>query len=253
MSAETDALTRRYRQRNLALRAVTLRDLQRLWPRLDPQEASRSYAPFVAAVGLLLQRDRARANALAVEYLRTFRSAAGITGRLTVAAAPVTLEEERLSTALLVTSLIAYNKARSSGRSESEALDVAFVTTAGAVTRLMLESGRTTVRDSLAQDEQAIGWRRVTAPGACDWCLMLADRGAVYSARTAGFSAHDHCACSVEPAYGGNRQAVRPYEPFHVSDRRLSKATRDKNRERAKAWIAENRDRLRAAAASPAA
>lgn len=245
MTAATDELTRDYRRRTLALRAVTLRDLQRLWPRMDPNQASTAYGQFVAAVALLLERDRARANSLAVAYLRAFRSAAGIGGQASISASPVTIEEDRLATALLVTSIIAYNKARENGRSEVDALDIAFVTTAGSITRLMLESGRDTIRNSLAEDDLAIGWRRITAPGACDWCLMLADRGAVYNARTAGFSAHDHCACSVEPEYGGSRVKVRPYEPM---DRRLSEATRAKNRERAKAWIADHRERLRASA-----
>lgn len=44
-------------------------------------------------------------------------------------------------------------------------------------------------------------WRRVPEAGACDFCLMLATRGAVYkSDRTAGASKryHRHCSCHAE-------------------------------------------------------
>lgn len=255
MSAATDTLTRTYRRQSLALRSVTLRDLQRLWPTFEPDEKARSYAQYLAAVAVLTQRDRTRASAMAAQYLREFRATSGVAGNAVIVRAPATVQSERLATSMLVTSVVAFREARGTGQDESEALKTAFVRSAGAVGRLVLEAGRDTIRGSLAGEADAnpdttVGWRRITAPGACDWCLMLADRGAVYSAQGAGFSAHDHCACSVEPAYGGSRQAVRPYEPM---DRRLSEETRRKNRERAKAWIAEHRDRLRADAAANAA
>ena len=47
-------------------------------------------------------------------------------------------------------------------------------------------------------------WRRVPRPGACDFCLMLATRGAVYSSRRAamfstdGRRYHDFCRCRAQ-------------------------------------------------------
>ena len=41
---------------------------------------------------------------------------------------------------------------------------------------------------------------------------MLAGRGAIYSAETADFSAHDHCACTVAAVYSAEPVAVRAYE-----------------------------------------
>lgn len=45
-------------------------------------------------------------------------------------------------------------------------------------------------------------WRRKPSAGACDWCLMLAMRGAVYkserTARSATDGWHAHCHCGVE-------------------------------------------------------
>jgi hypothetical protein len=41
----------------------------------------------------------------------------------------------------------------------------------------------------------------VTSGNACDFCSMLADRGAVYGEASAEFEAHDHCSCSAQPVY----------------------------------------------------
>jgi hypothetical protein len=55
-----------------------------------------------------------------------------------------------------------------------------------------------------------VGWRRVASATACDFCVMLASRGAVYSTEeSASFEAHAPdelgrggvCSCSVEPVY----------------------------------------------------
>lgn len=42
-------------------------------------------------------------------------------------------------------------------------------------------------------------WRRVTVGKSCDYCLVLATRGAVYrSEATASASGHSHCDCRME-------------------------------------------------------
>lgn len=83
-------------------------------------------------------------------------------------------------------------------------------------------------------DPQAIGWARVTRPGACAFCLMLATRGPVYgSKKTANFRAHvavdgkgGTCHCTVEPLWRG------VYEPpAHIRDatalwKKVAKTTR---------------------------
>lgn len=66
---------------------------------------------------------------------------------------------------------------------------------------------RDTVLDmAQGNDARILGWARVAEPGACNFCRMLATRGAVYTSRatasvTAGGSRyHYHCKCYVEPA-----------------------------------------------------
>jgi hypothetical protein len=41
----------------------------------------------------------------------------------------------------------------------------------------------------------------VTSGSACEFCSMLARRGAVYGAESVSFHAHDACGCSAEPVF----------------------------------------------------
>lgn len=75
--------------------------------------------------------------------------------------------------------------------------------------RLTLDSGIDEVFAAIEKDPAKPRWARVTRPGACSFCLMLAMRGAVYrSEESANFRAHTRyensggvCRCSVEPSF----------------------------------------------------
>ena len=67
---------------------------------------------------------------------------------------------------------------------------------AGALQRVVVDGARQTITGSVAKDPGRVGWARVTS-GGCDFCEMLAGRGAVYSADTARFETHDHCRCDA--------------------------------------------------------
>lgn len=70
----------------------------------------------------------------------------------------------------------------------------------GGLERLVLNGARDTITGSTAKDPGRVGWARVTS-GGCDFCEMLADRGAVYDEAAADFEAHDHCSCSAVPVF----------------------------------------------------
>jgi hypothetical protein len=82
-----------------------------------------------------------------------------------------------------------------------------------AAAQLVLDQGRDTIIENALRDPKAKGWVRVTEPGACSFCLMLAIRGGMgvlYKAEnTADFKAHDNCRCHAEPVFNA-------YEPSHV-------------------------------------
>lgn len=60
-------------------------------------------------------------------------------------------------------------------------------------------------RDSILgnshSDKDSIGWSRIARPGACKFCVMLADRGAVFTEATADFAAHGDCHCATRPEF----------------------------------------------------
>lgn len=63
------------------------------------------------------------------------------------------------------------------------------------------QPGRDTITQSTARDPKAVGWRRVTSPGACDFCVMLAAKGVVRRKRSEAFKAHGNCSCVAAPEW----------------------------------------------------
>jgi len=60
---------------------------------------------------------------------------------------------------------------------------------------------RDTILGNARQDRESIGWSRVTRPGACKLCVMIAARGAVFRKETANFAAHTSCHCAARPEF----------------------------------------------------
>lgn len=90
-----------------------------------------------------------------------------------------------------------------------------------------------TLTGSSAEDPAARGYARLTRPGACDFCRMVASRGGVYTKATGTFACHENCYCSAVPAWGGKPIPVGKYKP---SDR----PNNEQERERVHQWIADN-------------
>ena len=192
-------LTERYRAQQIALRAQTMREVARLWPALNLTELARTYPALVTALSSVVDRDRARAADLAGVYLQRSKVAAGVRFPLEVLLAGPA-DPTQVETALRVTSAVAVKKATGRGVALEVAGRLALVQTAGAVSRLVLDAGRETVLETVRREPRA-GWQRVTSGRSCDFCQMLAGRGAVYSEDSSSFQSHDSCGCSAEPVF----------------------------------------------------
>jgi hypothetical protein len=199
--AETEAgklLTRHHRERQLAVKAATMRDLLALWPAFRLDDIDRTWQPLeVAVLAVIANRRRASAG-FAASYYRAFRAAEGVEGE------PVVRIAEPPARGLLIGALrlagpIGTKKTLLTGASNP--LDRAFSRVAGTATRQVLDGGRKTLTESVRADRAARGWQRITSGKACSFCSMLASRGAVYSEDTVGFESHDHCSCTAEPVY----------------------------------------------------
>lgn len=211
------------RQQQLALRAALLRRLIPLWQLLQSDSLDKTFPTWLTAVTPLVQDARKASALVAGQYYRQAREDAGIDGT-----SPVILAGEapaaQILTSMTVTSLASIRTALGAGQSIDAAMNTGFVTSSGAASRIALQGGRDTVIGTVRNDPKAVGWSRLPSPDACDFCLMLSDRGAVYSADSVDFAAHDHCACTAVAQYGDPAVAdVRDYTP---STRNISDAMR---------------------------
>ena len=106
----------------------------------------------------------------------------------------------------------------------------------GMTARHVLHGASDTIVEATWADPAAVGWGRHARPGACRFCRMLADRGAVYrKEETARFKAHDNCHCSAAPSW--DPDSPKPVvEQYIASQRTQTKA----DRARVRAYLDEH-------------
>lgn len=193
-------LTERHRTAQLALRALALRQVLEIWPAFDVEDAARSWPPVEAALLSVVGERRAVSASLAASYFEAYRRAEGAGG---VASPVLAAFDEgavaRARTSLQVTGYVTTERLRALKHTNPER--AALVRVSGAVTRHVLDGGRETLLASVRRDRRARGWARVTSAEPCEFCSLLASRGAVYTTTSGAFQAHDHCGCGLEPQF----------------------------------------------------
>lgn len=209
--------TAEYRSLTDRVQARSLRDLLAIWPLLNFDKLDESFPAWLPALSTLIDRDRRVMAGAASIYLADEFAAQIGAGSPVIAPAGAAPAAQVAASASAVT--VAGYRTALTTVGPLEAPNAALVRTAGMVTRLVVDGGRQTITDSLKLDPNGTGWSRVTSPGACGFCRLIEGRGAVYSAETARFSAHDHCKCSARPVYGETALPVLAYEPSRHRDR----------------------------------
>ena len=164
------------------------------WALLDISALKKTLPVFTAATAALVQRYGSASAGVAADYYDAARAAAGVKGTYTVIPAdPAPFGQVEASVSWATKDLW----------TAEPQVAPAKVLVKGAAERLVLDAGRNTIVDAVRSDRQARGWARVTQPGCCYFCAMLASRGAAYkSQQSASFQAHDHDRCVVEPVFG---------------------------------------------------
>jgi hypothetical protein len=169
----------------------------------DPHNITASIPRLVAAIKAILLGHGRGAAAGALTYYRLERRLAGIPGRVHLPMPELPSEAEITAR---VTRVVKPLYGPHDPTAEAHAQDAL----ASEVEQLVLNQARHAVIGSAAVDAEAKGWARVTKPGACYFCAMLASRGAVYHSReTADFRAHvalpngtgGTCRCQAEPVF----------------------------------------------------
>ncbi|MGH3504325.1 MAG: hypothetical protein ACRDQA_26015 [Nocardioidaceae bacterium] len=60
---------------------------------------------------------------------------------------------------------------------------------------------RDTIVTNSNEDPEVSGWRRYARTGACKFCEMLADKGAIFTEASVRFAAHGDCHCLAGPSF----------------------------------------------------
>ena len=188
-------LTQGHRQRQLQLRAVTLRQLLALWPTWNVGDDA-TFAALVASLVPLVEARRGDSAALAAAYYQAFRTAEGARGPAEPRTAAA-VDRRRLVASLYVTGQVAARRGLRAGHKPDAAKANAFVLLSGAVARHVLDGGREALRDSVRADRSARGWQRVTSASPCPFCAELASQ----PVGDGDFTSHDHCSCTAEPVF----------------------------------------------------
>ncbi|MER7794897.1 hypothetical protein [Streptomyces sp. NPDC097640] len=205
----------RFRRVQALLAAQMARQILQVWRELmNPAKVDASWPAVRSALMPIVQQAREQSATLARAAYMDARRSAGVPDGGFDPHGPLQLAIDRLEASLDVTGPVEFKKAIAAGKTPQQAMDAAAVRMVGSTQYLALEGGRSVMKQSIAADEMATGWSRVTDNDPCAWCAMLASRGPVYkSAQTAGDPRqdgnryHDHCACQAWPAFTMN-------EPF---------------------------------------
>lgn len=203
-TVEGSALTEAHRRRQLALRAVTVRDLLTIWAAFNIKDIAGTWPAVETALVALVQARWAVSAGLSSGYYSEFRVAEQVAG--SAVALPVSPPPTReVAVPLRIAGLVGARALVGANRQDASA--VTFTNVAGEVSRQTLNGGRSTLLEAVKSDRKALGYLRVTAASPCAYCAGLAARGPVYlSADRALLSQgsaryHKSCACSVEAVF----------------------------------------------------
>jgi hypothetical protein len=191
----------------LATRAQLLRDVTRLWPILDRKRLDETWPGWLRAMSLLVRNYHGQSAQAAASAYRAAREQAthSPAPRSLIRLAPEPSQD-------WLDKAFGYSGPGQLHRDVARP-NTALTTTLGTASRVALDGGRTTIIGTTLEDPVALGWYRVTDGNPCAFCALLASRvalkgrGSLYhSEETAGFKAHDHCACVAAPLFSHDQE-----------------------------------------------
>lgn len=87
-------------------------------------------------------------------------------------------------------------------------IETALAQLQGTVQRAVLDAQRETVSHNASRERTR--YRRHCGYAACNWCLVMAGRGAVYRSATSAVRGHDNCKCLAVPERAGMTEYTVP-------------------------------------------
>lgn len=207
--------------------------IARAWDALfDPHDLKGSTPKLAAAVEAIVTHYGRASSAAALDFYRSERRATGVPGRPSLNLSPVApTEDVRAAVERALHPLY--------GPVTPEAIQTAQNVLTSETEQMVLDQSRGTLVGAVEADREAKGWARVTEPGACSFCRLLATRGAIYKTETSGdFRAHHKqsdgsggtCRCHVEPTfteYEPTAQARQDLADYRDLTEKYGKSGRD--------------------------
>lgn len=211
-----NAETNSYYLTQAALGAALVTSIDNLASWLNPADLHSTYPNVRAGAAALTSQSAPAAVSLAADYYDDFRDSVNAPGRFVVPVidAPTMADlEEQIDIA--AADLLASIDAVVDDLYLAEITAQIQAEIAGAMQAATADAGIEELFAAMEQDKAAKGWSRITRPGACSFCRMLAARGPVFlTERSANFRAHvttngrgGTCQCTAEPWIGPS------YEP----------------------------------------
>jgi len=230
LTAVERELAREHQTSISSLTDIVQREVARLVTSLEGQSPALVREALRDLVPSVVNRYGDAAAALAMDYYEFAREAAEVPGMFIPTPAPLPPPER-------------FEESRRWAVGAIVGEDPSFGALAGrlggSVSRAVADVAMETLTGATVKDRRANGWSRTLEPGACNFCRMLADRGAVYSGETVRFASHDNCRCSVAPRFrvGPNDVPAGPVQ--YAASKRRGKRT-EADRRRVREYLAAN-------------
>lgn len=228
-TSDSGASVARWRQAQVGLTTLLLRDLRGLRRLIDPARLQATVPTWIEAVTTVVARYSEMAATLAADFYDGERDAAGVAGVFTVPLADAPPDDQISNSLRWATKDLWPRNEADATVAQLEPFDTrlaaAMTKADGATQKLIADRGRATVRQAVAADPRAVAYARAAALGACAFCRLMASRGAIYrNAQTAGREAderfsgdasvvkfHDNCHCGIVPVFRGQRFELSPH------------------------------------------
>ena len=243
------ATAEQHQQQQEALASLIAAQIAVVWPLLDVHDIAGTRDQFVFAVEAIVRQYGMASAQAALDHYRRARRDVGLTASVPNLTLPPPVPSVDVDQVVGVALSNLYGKVTP----DSEQATLEQITEG--VTQLVLDQGREQIIDAVRQDRVAKGWVRITEPGACWFCAMLALRGGAgflyKTEQSAGrhsnrrftgggfpFKVHDNCRCHAEPVFTAYEPSARMRDAERIWREATngSKSGKDSQRRFRQAW-----------------
>lgn len=179
-----------YRKAQSKVGDLAVKELTQVWKAQDLSRPEQVRDALLEHVPGLTQKYGSAAAALAADWYDLTRADLGVMGRFMATVAPPFPAEGMVAQ-------VRYGAAHLFTPTPEQTLEFL----AGSVQKHSLQPARETIRQASLADPAARGWQRIASGTACEFCVMLEGRGAVYTEESVAFDSHGHCHCTAVPVW----------------------------------------------------